>query len=314
MFKTLRKTNIVNTLGVQTAAINGDYREFTVSCNDGTARIIYCQCEWVYLNFTKIATATGYKPKKTLGEITLQAGNTTSFRQMAIRQYSDRHGMVLSANDYYERIYPKMYIRGKKNAVQFTPTAVPDTYGTIAFNTEVDNPTLDCAAPDYSYYPVVIAPVLIETQWKRGACKFYMTKDELEDAGYQQIAFLANKNTEIKIHGGVKTITTQYGDTADEMNWYSVSKMQISDNEILQAVQVTGMTEPKDLLFDNTPKINKIIVQPPTPNLSEQSAQSIADMITASTISGTFVGSAGTYQPIINEAIENSPYWQRQYD
>ena len=141
-----------------------------------------------------------------------------------------------------------------------------------------------------------------------------MTKDELEDAGYQQILFLANKNTEIKIHGGVKTITTQYGDTADEMNWYSVSKMQISDNEILQAVQVFGMTEPKDLLFDNTPKINKIIVQPPTPNLSEQSAQSIADMITASTISGTFVGSAGTYQPIINEAIENSPYWQRQYD
>lgn len=303
MFKTLQTKNFINTLGVQTANLLGDYREFTVTCNEGTARIIYCKSEYVYRNFTKIATETGYTPKKTIGEATLQAGQSMGIRQMAIRAYYDGHGMVIGDNDYYECVYPKMYIRANRNAVTFTPTAVPDTYGTITIHTEHANPRLDCSSP-YQYYPAFAYPVIIETEWKYGHCLFYMTSAELQHAANLSMLFLAHAGTDIKIHGATKALTSTYFDTQD--NEYTTGKLHIEDNEILQYVLASSQTNPFDLNMQNVPNVDYIEIHG---NLPQDGAQSVADVIAASTIYGKYTGSAGTYAPIIADAVDESPYW-----
>lgn len=303
------KKQATNLIGMKSADfLTGDYRPFTVSCTDGTAQIIGTQLAWVVRDFTKIEqTAVGYKPKKTIVTRTLNQGDTFTLRQMAIRAYADGHGMVLGDNDYYEQFMAKLYIRSKKGAVTFTPDAIPDTYGTVAFASGVNNPAIDCAPPDYSYYPPIVAPVLIESQWKHGACKFYITQAELERASYTKMFILAFRDSEIKIHGGAKTLQTEYIDV--DGNGHYVSDMRITGNELLQSINVPGMTAPKNLLMRNTPNVKYISMGTPSPDLSEQSAQSIADVITASTEFGTYIGSAGVNQEIITEAIDNNPYW-----
>ena len=302
------KKQATNLIGMKSADfLTGDYRPYTISCTDGTAQIIGMQLAWVVRNFAKIDQGVGYKPKTTIVTQTLNQGDTFTFRQMAIRAYVDGHGMVLGDNDYYEQFMAKLYIRSKKGAVTFTPDSISDTYGTVALTSAVDNPTIDCAPPDYSYYPPIVAPVLIESQWKHGACKFYMTQAELEHASYTKMLLLAFKDSTIKIHGGTKTLQTEYID-ADGNSLYA-SDMSIEDNELLQAITVPGMTAPKNLLMRNTPNVKYIAMGTPPPDLSEQSAQSIADVIAASTEFGTYVGSAGVNQEIITEAIDNNPYW-----
>ena len=304
MFRTLKTKNILNTLGNAVTIKpftfeDGCYCQFEAACNDGYVFAKYTKTERIYRNFTHL-------DKETVTPVTelFTPSSTATIRQMAIRAYNDRHGLILGDNDYYERTLTKIYIKRIGNAGEFAMTQVPDNKMDFVFDT--DNPILQGGAPTQYYPPFASAPMIAETTWNGKPCKFYMTADEIEAANYLDLLLLADANTDIHLQSGAKVLNAET--YIDDESTY-ITRLNIDGNTAIKLLNFGRCTPQIQIALNNTPNVNRVELGT---TISQQAAQAIADMISASTISGKVYGSCGTYNYFITQAVNDNPNWTRE--
>lgn len=275
---------------------DGCYQQFEAACGNGIIATYYQKETRIYRNFDTLESTK----IEAIHDIQYP-GATSYIRQAAVRGYTDtQHSIFLGDDDIWMVLCPHVYIKRIGTDTAFTATAVPDNTITCAYTT--DNPITDPSAPN-SYHPFITSAILYTSTWKGKQCTFYLTQQNVDDHN-QRLMFLADADADITIHGNIKVFGSQtyYVDTPSGY----AKRMTIQDNDALQYLDLQYIPADFALTLGSAPALNGISLHD---NLTQDTAQTLADFISASTQYGYVYSTLSEYYEALVDAIDNSPYW-----
>ena len=272
---------------------DGCYQQFEAACGNGIIATYYQKETRIYRNFDTLQSST----TETIRDIKYP-GATSYIRQAAVRGYTDtQHSIFLGDDDIWMVLCLHVYIKRIGTDTAFTATAVPDNTITCAYT--IDNPITDPAAPN-SYHPFITSAILYESTWRGKHCTFYLTQQDVDNHNQRQM-LLADADTDITIHGNIKVFGSQLYDNAG-----SARRIGIQNNDVLQYLDLYTLPADFALTLGSAPALNGISLHD---DLTQDTAQTLADFISASTQYGYVYSTLSEYYEALVDAVDNSPYW-----